>query len=62
MKANQGMQRPSLGGIGSRFDVPLTRALCNHTPRWKLKAGGPLICLICHPPANGLDVEARSTL
>jgi hypothetical protein len=25
--------------------------------RWRLAAGGPIVCSKCHPPAPGLDVE-----
>jgi hypothetical protein len=24
---------------------------------WQLRAGGPVVCGVCHPPAPGLDVE-----
>jgi hypothetical protein len=24
---------------------------------WRLRAGGPVVCGVCHPPAAGLDVE-----
>jgi hypothetical protein len=24
---------------------------------WRLCAGGPVVCGVCHPPAAGLDVE-----
>jgi hypothetical protein len=29
----------------------------DHRPSdWRLTAGGPLVCGVCHPPATGLDV------
>jgi len=47
------MQRPSLGGIGSRLDVGLSQQTCKHgtTFLWRLNAGSKIICGICHPPA-----------
>jgi hypothetical protein len=24
---------------------------------WRLSAGGPVVCGVCHPPADGLSVE-----
>ena len=52
-KSNQGMQRPSLGGIGSRFDVGCAQQTCKHGDafRWQLAEGSKVICGICHPPA-----------
>lgn len=50
-KPNQGMARPSLGGIGSRFDVPLARPLCNHGKPWRIAEGHKIVCGVCHPPA-----------
>ena len=56
-KPNQGMQRPSLGGIGSRFDVRMLTQVCQHGKPWQLNAESKIVCGVCHPPAAGLDVE-----
>lgn len=57
-KPNQGMQRPSLGGIGSRIaDARVTNQVCAHAKPWRLNAESKIICGVCHPPADGLDVE-----
>lgn len=52
-KSGQGMQRPSLGGIGSRFDVGVAAQVCKHgsTFLWRLDADSKVICGVCHPPA-----------
>ena len=64
-KPNQGMQRPSLGGIGSRMDVGRSRQTCSHPPEdfWRLKGSkGKWICGVCHPAAFPRSASNGSAL
>jgi hypothetical protein len=61
-KPNQGMQRPSLGGIGSRIaDARVAVNVCRHNQPWRVPPDGKVICGVCHPPAAGINVEWLET-
>lgn len=50
------LARVSLGGGVLRAPCPYRH---HRATDWRLTAGGPVVCGVCHPPAAGLDVTRR---
>lgn len=55
----KGIARSSMGALAALGDIQLP--VCPYDRHrlhdWRLAAGGPVVCGVCHPPAPGLEVE-----
>lgn len=56
--ALKGASMGALRALGSRGDAPACPYPAHRETDWRLRAGGPTQCGVCHPPVASLDTVA----